>query len=292
MHQQEEERNRQKNLEIIKRFRFIDDTFFAVCFNNDTRLTEFVLRIILDKDDLHVTSVKTQFSIKNLSGHSTVLDAFASDSSGRKYNIEVQRTDTGAVPGRARYYSSLIDGQLLEKNQKYSDLTETYVIFITENDVLGGGLPIYHVERIITEMHRNFDDGAHIVYVNASTKEDSALGRLMHDFMCADPKAMRYSQMAEKADLFKNNIKGVNDMCVILDEVRAEVAAEYAIKLRAAEERAAREKEKAELANEKAAAVKNVIKMLKTGKLTIEEISEISGLSVEDVREYADLMLN
>ncbi|MBQ5544458.1 MAG: hypothetical protein IIU00_02185, partial [Clostridia bacterium] len=51
----------QANLALIQQFRLIDDTFFAVCFENRPDLMEFVLRIILDKDDLHVTEMKTQY---------------------------------------------------------------------------------------------------------------------------------------------------------------------------------------------------------------------------------------
>ena len=36
------------------------------------------------------------------------------------------------------------------------------MIFITENDVLGGNLPIYTIEWQITNMDQPFDDGEHI----------------------------------------------------------------------------------------------------------------------------------
>ena len=55
------------------------------------------------------------------------------------YNIEVQRNDKGAGVKRARYNSSLIDANVTEPGDEYEKLNETYVIFITENDVLGGG---------------------------------------------------------------------------------------------------------------------------------------------------------
>ena len=39
-----------------------------------------------------------------------------------------------------------------------------------------------HVDRIIEELQRPFDDGAHILYVNGSNRENTPLGRLMQDF--------------------------------------------------------------------------------------------------------------
>ena len=63
------------------------------------------------------------------------------------YNVEGQRSDSGAVAKRARYNSSLLDANLTRKGDAYDTLNETYVIFITENDVLRGGLPVYHINR-------------------------------------------------------------------------------------------------------------------------------------------------
>ena len=42
-------------------------------------------------------------------------------------------------------------------------MPETYVIFITENDVLKGNLPLYHIERRIEELELAFGDESHII---------------------------------------------------------------------------------------------------------------------------------
>ena len=53
------EASHQRNLERIKRFRLLDDTFFTVCFEGNGECTELVLRILLDRDDLTVVENKT-----------------------------------------------------------------------------------------------------------------------------------------------------------------------------------------------------------------------------------------
>ena len=73
------------------------------------------------------------------------------DENGRVYNIEIQRSNRGTNIKRARYNSSLLDANITEPGDNYEKLAETYVIFITENDVLKAGLPIYHIDRIIKE---------------------------------------------------------------------------------------------------------------------------------------------
>ena len=86
---------------------------------------------------------------------------------------------------RQRYHSGLLDMNTLNPGQNFEELTDSYVIFITKDDVRGNGLPIYHADRVIEETGGMFGDGSHIIYVNSSIQdEDTALGRLMHDLHC------------------------------------------------------------------------------------------------------------
>ena len=44
--------------------------------------------------------------------------------------------------------------------------------------MLGYGLPIYHINKKIEEAREDFQDGAHLIYVNAKIKDkETALGR-------------------------------------------------------------------------------------------------------------------
>lgn len=52
------------------------------------------------------------------------------------------------------------------------------------NDVLGGGCPIYHINRTIRETGASFGDESHmshIIYVNAQIRDDTALGQLSYE---------------------------------------------------------------------------------------------------------------
>lgn len=141
-----------------------------------------VLHIVLGRDDLKLKKVETQHFMKNLQGRSIILDIYATDETGKRYFVEIQRADRGAGAKRARYHSSLIDANVTEPGDKLENLVETYVIFITENDVLGKGKPLYHIDRVIKETGENFGDEAHILYVNGAYRDESPIGILMHDF--------------------------------------------------------------------------------------------------------------
>jgi len=135
----------------------------------------------------------------------------------------VQRADKGADRKRARYHSGILDAHLLQPGEDFSKLPDTYVIFITENDVFGNGKPLYRVERRIEETNEPFDDGEHIVYVNGADKDASTeLGKLMHDCFCTDPDDMNYKELADKVRYFKEDEKGVATMCKVMEDMRNE----------------------------------------------------------------------
>jgi len=91
--------------------------------------------------------------------------------------------------------------------------------------------------------------------------KDTALGKLMIDLYCTEAKDMNYKELSERVQNYKETEEGVDTMCDILDEMRNE--AEY--------------KKACEIAK----------KMLSSNKLSLEEVADYSGLSLEKVRELA-----
>lgn len=194
---EEIDRKHQEDLQRLRGFRLLDDDFFTKCFEGDTECIELILQIVLDKQDLKVVDVRTQVFVENLLNRSVRLDVLATNSVGHKFNIEIQRADKGAGRKRARYNSSMMDANLLEKGENFEVLPETFVVFITENDVIGKGQPLYRIERCFLETGESFDDGSHILYVNGAYRDESPIGRLMHDFSCTNPSDMYYGVLAD-----------------------------------------------------------------------------------------------
>lgn len=210
----------------IEDFRLFDDTFMSKVFDGQKEETALLLQIILDDPAIRVISVHAQVEVKNLQGRSVRLDIRARDSQGVIFAVEVQRADAGAVPKRAREISSLMDANSLKAGQDFSKLQETYVIFITEHDVLKEDRPIYHIERMIRESGKLFGDMEHIIYVDGETEDDTDLGLLMHDFRCTQAKDMHYPLLARRVRYFKETERGRDSMCKIMEEYADEVASE------------------------------------------------------------------
>lgn len=252
------EEKHKEDLERLRNLRLLDDDFMTKVFE-DTKCAEFLLQIILKRNDLKVTESTSQYGIKNLQGRSVRLDILAVDQQNHVYNIEIQRSDHGAGVKRARYNSSLIDANVTEPGEQYEALNESYVIFITENDVPGKGLPIYHIERMVTETGEPFGDEEHIVYVNSQIKDETSLGMLMHDFACTEAKDMFYQVLADRVRYFKEDEKGVTVMCKAMEDMRNETAREKTLQL-----------------------AKN---MLALNKLSYDEIAKVTGLTVDEIKE-------
>ncbi|MCI5829403.1 MAG: PD-(D/E)XK nuclease family transposase [Treponema sp.] len=195
----------QKILERIRNYRLIDDEFMTKFFENELECTSIVLQIILENPTLKVISSVSQANIKNLHGRSLRLDVKATDSTGKIYDIEIQRASSGAKPKRARYHSSLLDANELNIGDDVDNLPETFVIFITENDIVGDGLPVYYVARRYSHSLALFGDETNIIYVNGSFRGDTPIGNLMHDFNCSNPAEMKNKVLAKRA----GNLKGI-----------------------------------------------------------------------------------
>ena len=136
--------------------------------------------------------------------------------------MEIQRAEKGASPHRTKYHSSVMDIENLDAGQEFEELPDTYTIFITEKDFYGKGQPIYVVERINLTTGQNFEDGEHILYVNGEYREESELGKLMHDFNCTEADDMIFGLMAERTRYLKENPEGVNEMCKAMEDMRNE----------------------------------------------------------------------
>ena len=261
------EQKHQEDLQRLRGFRLLDDDFLTKCFEGDTASIELVLQIVLEKPDLKVLDVRTQVFVENLLNRSVRLDILATDNTSAKINVEIQRADKGAGRKRARYNSSMMDAILLKKGDDFDNLPETWVVFITENDVIGKGLPLYPVERCFLGTGERFEDGSHILYVNGAYRGDTPIGKLMHDFSCTNAADMYYTTLADRVRFFKESKEGILIMCKVMEDMRKESLQEGV-------------KE-----GIKEGAINTAKRMLADGMLTLEKIAEYAGLPVDEVKK-------
>ena len=212
--------------EVLDEFCMFDDTFMSWVFERNMELAQWLLQLILENEEIELTEVIGQCMMKNL-----VAD-------GRKIFMD-----------------------LYAKDQHMSQLKDSYMIFITEKDVRGDGLPIYHVGRTVLETGQNFQDGSNIIYVNGAYKdENSVIGKLGHDFKCKNPDDMHYQELADAVRYYKQDEKGREEVCELMDnlmenygkQLTRELTRENEEKLRIEQENARKERENTMIERERA----------------------------------------
>ena len=129
--------------------------------------------------------------------------------------------------------------------------------------LMKGNQPIYPVERYVTigENKVLFGDGSHILYVNGKYRGNDEIGKLMHDFSCTNPDDINYEALAKKARFFKQDEKGVSIMCKIMEDMRNEAELNKAKKM--------------------------AVRMIKAGKMPLEDIADYTELSLDTIKELA-----
>ena len=260
-----------ESLAVVKNLRLMDDTFMSTCLENAPECIELILQIILGKKDSKVVKSQTEYPIKSLQGRGVRFDVFARDSEGKEYDIEIQRADKGAEPKRARYNSALLDANALKSSEDFDKLRDTYVIFITENDVMGRGQDVYSYLRIEETNGDRLRDGTHIIYVNGAAQSTTDIGKLMHDMRCRDAAEMYFEILKKRVSQFKNSEEGRRIMCKAVEEFAERRAAE-------SEARGKREgKRENMLATAK--------RMLKDGILALKDVARYTGLSLAQVTQ-------
>ena len=166
----------------------------------------------------------------------------------------------------------MLDANIIEPGEEFEKLPETYVIFITENDVLGGNLPIYHIDRTIQESKELFQDESHIIYVNSQITDETELGKLMQDFRCTSAKDMNNPVLAKRVSYFKEDQEGVAVMCKEMELMREEVREETTKKVREETE-------------------KKVIRNMLAESYTKDQIKKILKATDEEIAEVEKEML-
>ena len=171
-----------------------------------------------------------------------------------------------------------------EKGTEWKEIPEICIIFITENDVIGEGLPIYHIERRIEENGKKFEDGTHIIYVNGRNEEETRLGRLMRDLKSKDPREMYYKELREEVRYYKEEKEGIEKMCKIFEEVE-----QRGVKIGKEQGK----KEGIIIGQQKGIEINRIVSiqsLMKNLNLSIEEAMKALNIPIEEQKQYIHLI--
>ena len=78
----------EKYKSVIRNYTLMNDIFMRNVFKQRECL-EYVLQIIMERQDLHVMEHAIQKDYKNLQGRSAIMDCVARDPKGKQFNVEL-----------------------------------------------------------------------------------------------------------------------------------------------------------------------------------------------------------
>ena len=160
--------------------------------------------------------------MSKVTSHDVILDILFGDSNGDLFDLEIQKTDTVGHAWRTRFYGAMVDSGYLMKGKTYSDLPDVYIIYISEKDLWKAGQTSYQVEKYFKGTGVRYDDGQHILYVNAAVDDGSETARLMQYFKTADPDDMSQGDLSKRVHFLKCEEGGYEIMCEVSEMIYAE----------------------------------------------------------------------
>lgn len=279
--------NRQSNIKSFEELEFKDDFMFGVIMRNPKYCKPF-LETILGIKISNIEYPKTQETIDITANAKSVrLDVYVEDERSTIYNIEMQVSTNKNLPKRARYYQGMIDLNILEKGEDYKNLKRSYVIFICTFDLFGKGRHIYTFEnRCLQDYEISLGDETTKIILNTKgTRDDVSLEmKRLLDYIDGQVASDGFTRELETAvESVRSNEKWRLDYMTL--EMRYRELFEEALE-QGLEQGIEQGIEK----GIEQGIEQMVIKMLKADKLSVEEISAYSELTVEKVRELKQQM--
>jgi len=135
-----------QHIKPVDQLVFSDDFMFGAVMR-EPEICKGVLERLLQVKIDHIAYPELQKAISPFYTRKGVrLDVYVADSD-RVFDVECQTYKVESIGKRTRYYQSMIDIDSLMKGADYSELKESFIIFICLGDPFGAGLPAYSFDR-------------------------------------------------------------------------------------------------------------------------------------------------
>lgn len=223
MDQKRPRKTEERQLEIVRQLRPIDDCFFEVMME-DPDACEELLQVVLENPLLRIKkeTVSGQKSIRIIGKRSIRVDAYAEGNEHTVFNIEIQRADNENHVKRVRYNASVITVNRSEPGDLFEQVQELFVIYIADFDVLGNGRTISHAEMTCVETGVALNDGLHEIFVTTVGKDNSKIARLMKEYKNPDMNNPEFPKQSKRVQEMKHDSKEAEKMCKLVEDYKLE----------------------------------------------------------------------
>ena len=253
---------------------FADDFMFNKVMHDPEICGEVIERLLHIKVD-HIVYPEIQKSLQPYYTSKGVrFDVYLKDSD-RVFDIEMQNKTEDCLGKRTRYYQSMIDIDNLMRGEEYTELKESFIIFICRHDPFGVDLPQYTFTNTCKEnqsVELN-DKAVKVIYnVKAYEKTDDEELKAFLRFVCNNTSG----------DGFTDKLKSITERIKQNELLKTEY---LAVNLHDFDIRREAKKEGLE-EGARTKAIEAARNALSLG-LTHQQASQISGLSEDEIKKIA-----
>ena len=166
----------------------ITDDFIFTRVMRNKKLCRTLLEMILKVKVGRIKFLTSHHAIQiDPNAKGIIMDVYLKDEN-KVINVEMQASNHGDLPRRARYYQAAADIDTTPKGSEYKDLKQNYVIFICTFDPFHKGKSFYTFQNLCIEHDEPIylEDGTEKIFLNTTAKDLSNLDldlRLFYDYI-------------------------------------------------------------------------------------------------------------
>lgn len=115
--------------------------------------------------------------------------------------------------------SVILTTNLTDPGEKFENIPDVCVVFISRFDIFQENHSLYHVDRVIRETGKVVDNGFEEVYVNAKVKDGSEVSELMEVFVDDAAYNSKFPVTSGSKRRYKTTEEGQQVMCEIVERL-------------------------------------------------------------------------
>ena len=273
------------------------------------RICKHLLEELLQIEIADINYIEAEKTIEtDYTSHGIRLDIIVADDKNTHYNLEMQvknnknpNTNTHVLPKRSRYYQALLDFDLLQAGQPYDLLPPTFIIFICVFDFFEKGNYVYTFKkRCLENLELELPDEATTMLLNTkgSHGEISKDLKSFYDYVNNHIVTTDFTrQIDDEISYLKLDTKVRREYMLmearLLDERREGIAEGKDIGFAEGKDVGLVEGEAIGIAKGEAMGVTNANiatakRMLSKGCYSLQDIAELTNLSLADVEKLKE----
>lgn len=135
-----------------------------------------------------------------------------------KCNVEVQQSDNDDHVRRVRYNASSIAVKDSQKNEKFEQIEDIIVVYISQFDIFKANRVLYHVDSTNRETGQRIEDGLYRVFVNTEVKDGTTISEYMECFLKKEVNNSKFPEFTDRMNVLKHEERGLDAVCEVMEK--------------------------------------------------------------------------